>query len=71
MSTGDMSLDENYVSQPVSAVHEPTQLLDQNIRPLQTPPALSDHQPEVVSRPSYPVDSEKAKGEMVAYMSQM
>jgi hypothetical protein len=64
MST-DVSLD---VAQPVSAVHAPTQHLNQSIRPLQTPIASSDHQPEAVPRPPHPVDSEKAKGEMVMFV---
>ncbi len=64
--TGDMSLDENHMSQFVD--HVPTQLIDvdeQNVRQTQTPPiSSSDHQPEVVPRPSFPVDTVKAKGEM-------
>jgi hypothetical protein len=64
--TGDMSLDENHMLQS-SVDHVPTQLIEQkqDVRQAQTPPiSSSDHQPKVVPRPSSPVDTVKAKGEM-------
>jgi hypothetical protein len=71
ISTGDMSLDENHdLSQPVSADHVQMQLIDQNVHQAQTlPVSSSDHQPEVVPRPSSPVDTVKAKGEMATSVS--
>lgn len=64
MSTGDMSLDGNHVSQPVSVDYAPAQLIDQNARSPETLPVSSDHQPEVVPQPTPPVNSVKSKGEM-------
>ncbi|KAF8499573.1 hypothetical protein F5888DRAFT_86875 [Russula emetica] len=69
--TGDMSLDENHdLSQPASANHVQTQPIDQN-EPQTLPVSSSDHQPEVVPRPSSPVDklTVKAKGEMATPVS--
>jgi hypothetical protein len=64
MTTEDMSLDGNHVSQPVGADRAPTQLIDQNVRrPPTRPTSSSDHQPEAVPRPTAPVDSVKVKGE--------
>jgi hypothetical protein len=74
ISTGDMSLDENHdLSQPVSADHVQTQLIDQNVhqpQPQTLPVSSSDHQPEVVPRPSSPVDTVKAKGEIATSVHQ-
>ena len=64
VSTGDMLLDGNHMSQPVSVDYAPTQPIGQKVR---SPPRLpaSDRQPEVIRQASPPVDSVKAKGEIV------
>jgi hypothetical protein len=67
ISTGDMSLGANHeLSQPVSADHMQMQPIDHNAHQPQTLPiSSSDHQPEEVPRPSSPVDTAKAKGEIM------
>lgn len=71
ISTGDMSLDENHdLPRPVSVDHVQAQTIDQNVHQTQTlPVSSSDHQPKVGSRPSSPVGTVKAKGELATFVS--
>jgi len=69
ISNGDLSLDENHdLPRPVSVDHVQAQTIDQNVQ-THTPVSSSDHQSEVVPRPSAPVDTVKAKGEMATFVS--
>lgn len=71
ISTGNMSLDEKHdLLQTVSPDHVQMQLIGQNVHQPQTQPvSLSDHQPEIVPRPSSPVNTVKAKGEIATYLT--
>ena len=71
ISTENMSLDEKHnLPQPVSADHVQTQLIGQDIHQPQTQAVSSSNdQPKVVPRPSSPVNTVEAKGEIVRYLT--
>ena len=72
ISTGDMSLDVNHdVSQPVFADHALMLPIDQNHHQPQTLPVSSSDRQSEVPRPSSPVDTAKAKGEMATSVTDL
>ncbi len=67
-----MSLDVNHdVSQPVFADHALMLPIDQNHHQPQTLPVSSSDRQSEVPRPSSPVDTAKAKGEMATSVTDL